>query len=137
MWRTAKTYWVWTESGIVPHPEEREVDEPIYETYRKSCPRSWVEKGYVREATTQEVNSRLTITNVKGKKFDADQFKNGQYMISEGFAFYAPGIGYLAFNDSPFTPYIPCGGRKALEEILTAGGMTDYDTITFILENVS
>lgn len=47
----AKTYFVWTEKGIIPHPEERQIGQQVYEYYCTCCPRSWVEKGYVVDST--------------------------------------------------------------------------------------
>lgn len=48
--------WVWTEltespRGIkYPASEIRQNGGTVWENYRTSCPLSWVEKGYVREA---------------------------------------------------------------------------------------
>ena len=55
--KMAKTYWVWTElteslRGIeYPAHEERKAGQPVWEYYLYSCPRTWVEKGYVKDAT--------------------------------------------------------------------------------------
>ncbi len=56
--RSAETYWVWTpltESlrGI-RFTEERKAGEPIFKHYLTLCPASWIEKGYVMDAS--EVN---------------------------------------------------------------------------------
>ncbi|AFM42932.1 hypothetical protein Desaci_4069 [Desulfosporosinus acidiphilus SJ4] len=81
--------------------------------------------------TTKELNSKLQIVHVKGKRFKCPE---GYRKIESGFAFFVPGLGYLAFNDSKYIPYMPLGGRKALESILKAGGMLNYDDIIFIRE---
>lgn len=52
---TPNHQWVWTElteslRGIrYPNMDIRKAGQPIHEHYRTCCPRSWVEKGYVRE----------------------------------------------------------------------------------------
>lgn len=87
--------------------------------------------------TTQQINEKLQIVNIKGKKFKADPkvVQNGYYYYSKNiYAFYVAGLGYLAFQDDPYTPYCPCGGRKALQSIIDAGGMLEYSTITWIQE---
>jgi len=40
--------------------------------------------------------------------------------------------GFVGFKDSPYTPYFPGGGKKALEEILNSGGFTNEDNLVFI-----
>lgn len=47
--KIAETYWVWTELTENLKPECK-AGEPIWEFYRKTCPASWVAKGYVKEA---------------------------------------------------------------------------------------
>jgi hypothetical protein len=79
--------------------------------------------------TTQEINSKLQIVNIKGKRFSSPL---GYYEITKGFALYVPELGYLAFQDCPDCPYSP--SRKALKEILEAGGMVHYDTIIWLKE---
>lgn len=81
--------------------------------------------------TTQEINSKLQIVNVTGKRFVAI---SGSYRVGKGYAFYVPELGYLTFKDSPHVPYIPCGGLATLQSILDTGGMVNYDTITFVNE---
>ena len=84
--------------------------------------------------TTQEINESLKVVNIKGKCFKADPkvFKDGYYKVSQGFALYSPFLGYMAFKDSPFVPYAPAGGRKALQSILDAGGMVDFSLNVWI-----
>jgi hypothetical protein len=52
--QTKKGYvWAWTDKAEERSKEieiyDRKAGEPIYEHYRKSCPRSWVLKGYVEQ----------------------------------------------------------------------------------------
>ena len=80
--------------------------------------------------TTLEINENLKIVNVKDKLFKC---LGGYTQITKGFAFHVAGLGYLAFKgDGIDTPYIPCGGKKALREILEAGGLTNYDNVVWI-----
>ena len=81
--------------------------------------------------TTEEINSKLQIVSVKGKRFKCPE---GYRQFERSFAFFVPGLGYLAFKDSEYIPYMPIGGRRALESILEAGGMLNYDNILFIQE---
>ncbi|AFM40470.1 hypothetical protein Desaci_1453 [Desulfosporosinus acidiphilus SJ4] len=81
--------------------------------------------------TTEELNAKLQIVSMKGKRFKCP---GGYCEFDRGFAFFVPGLGYLAFTDSKEIPYMPQGGREALESILEAGGMLDYETIIFIQE---
>jgi hypothetical protein len=50
-------HWVWTEIGSKHwdeirqgQHEPRKADTPVYDHYRYTVPKSWVEQGYVREA---------------------------------------------------------------------------------------
>ena len=53
MFKAAKTEWVWTELTESLHPD-RKAGEPVYDHYRKTVHRSWVEKGYVVDASEIE-----------------------------------------------------------------------------------
>ena len=39
--------------------------------------------------------------------------------------------GYLSFDG--LVPYMPVGGKKALESILNQGGLTDYDNVKWLI----
>lgn len=51
-----------------------------------------------------------------------------------GWGLYIEGKGFLKFkhDTTSYVPYSPCGGRKALESILEAGGLLNYNEIEFI-----
>lgn len=76
----------------------------------------------------EEITSQLKIKSVKGLKFGTDK----AYCMPKGLALYHSELGFIClgninkeFNIS--IPYVPCGGRRALNEILEAGGLTDYN----------
>lgn len=56
----SKTHWVYTEAGIAESlekgvsPDRRQVGQPIEREDVTRCPKFWIEKGYVREATPEE-----------------------------------------------------------------------------------
>lgn len=57
--------------------------------------------------------------------------------IANGYAFYEEGKGWLAYSHDRdrfgiLIPYIPCGGRKALQAILDAGGFTTMDGMEYV-----
>ena len=80
-----------------------------------------------------DINKNLKIVNVKGKRFEVPGV--GYTEINKGFAFYVPELGYLKFEcDEDNVPYIPCGGKKALEEIIKAGGFTSFDEMEWVQE---
>ena len=63
-------------------------------------------------------------------------FKNICKVVS-GYALYEPGKGYIAYSYTRdkfgiLTPYIPNGGRKALQSIISAGGFTSLDGIEYV-----
>lgn len=70
---------------------------------------------------------KLEIVNIKGLKFEGE---NGYYMASKTSWAFKTKHGYLS-NDGVF-PYVPAGGKKALQSILDCGGYISYDGITFI-----
>lgn len=86
--------------------------------------------------TTQEINNKLQIVNVKGKRFSCPY---GYYEIDKGFAFCVPELGYLAFNTDysnthGYMPYTPLGGRKALKEIVSSGGLINFNNVIWVKE---
>lgn len=77
----------------------------------------------------------LTIKKIKDAKF----YNAAGNIAKEpnGWAFYEEGKGWLAFSHDRdcfgiLTPYIPCGGRKALQAILDAGGFTTMDGMEYV-----
>jgi len=69
----------------------------------------------------------LTITNIKGLKFAG---KDGYYMASKNTYAFLTEKGF--YSDDGIYPYVPGGGKKALQQILDCGGFTDYDNVKFI-----
>ncbi len=82
-----------------------------------------------RDKTTKQLNAKLQIVRLDGLKFKAPLGTAS----TRGWGLYIEGKGYLKFkHDNDYVPYAPCGGRKALESILAAGGLLNYDCIEFI-----
>lgn len=57
--------------------------------------------------------------------------------IVTGWALYEPGKGYYAFSSDRdrfgiLSPYIPRGGKKALQDIIDAGGFLSLDEMEFV-----
>lgn len=57
--------------------------------------------------------------------------------IVTGWALYEPGKGYYAFSSfrdqfGILAPYIPQGGKKALQSIINAGGFASMDGMEFV-----
>lgn len=60
--------------------------------------------------------------------------------IANGYALYEEGKGWIAFSYDRdrygiLIPYIPCGGRKALQAILDAGGFVTMDGMEYVTTN--
>lgn len=54
-------------------------------------------------------------------------------------ALYEEGKGYIAFSSDReefgiLSPYIPCGGKRALQSILDAGGFCSFDGMEYVQE---
>ena len=65
----------------------------------------------------------MVIKRLKGAKFGTDRIAR----VVTGYALYEEGKGYIAFSSDRdefgiLAPYIPCGGKRALQSILDAGG---------------
>lgn len=59
--------------------------------------------------------------------------------VVTGWALYEAGKGYVAFSSDRdqygiLVPYTPCGGRKALQSILDAGGFLAFDGMEYVQE---
>jgi hypothetical protein len=70
----------------------------------------------------------MIIKSVKNFKFK-DAF--GIFVYEGGLALYEEGKGFVSL-DGGKTPYIPCGGRKALKAILASGFYGEIDYIKSI-----
>lgn len=72
------------------------------------------------------------------KRLKNAEFGNKKiWEVVTGWALYEEGKGYVAFTSDRdkygiLTPYIPVGGKKALQSILDAGGFTNLDGIEFV-----
>ncbi|AVM69730.1 hypothetical protein C3V36_11065 [Lachnospiraceae bacterium oral taxon 500] len=77
----------------------------------------------------------MEIRRLKNAKFGTKRIA----IIVTGWAFYVEGKGYLAFSNSVdrygiIVPYIPQGGKLALQAILNGGGFTNFDGIEYVKE---
>lgn len=85
--------------------------------------------------TNTTITKGLEIIKLKDLKFG----NKLAYTVPTGFALRHKELGFLSFAadniDAKYgvkVPYIPVGGKKALQSILDAGGLTDYDGIDWI-----
>ena len=77
--------------------------------------------------TTKQINAGLQIVKLKGQKF---RTING-YCKPTGYTFYHADLGYITLDNDDY-PYIPCGGKKALQKILSDGGLLDYTNVKWL-----
>lgn len=59
------------------------------------------------------------------------------YQLVTGWALYEPGRGYYAFSNARdrfgiLPPYVPIGGKKALQAIIDDGGFVSLDGMEFV-----
>lgn len=77
----------------------------------------------------------MEIKRLKDAKFGNSRV----YIKVTGYALYEEGKGYIAFSSDRdrfgiLVPYTPCGGKKALQSILDAGGFVSFDGIEYVQE---
>ena len=77
----------------------------------------------------------MQIKRVKGAKFGTKQISR----VVTGYALYEEGKGYIAFSSDRdkygiLTPYIPAGGKKALQAIIDAGGFVSFNGMEYVQE---
>ena len=77
----------------------------------------------------------MKIKRLKSAKFG---FKKIWVEVT-GYALYEEGKGYIAFSSERdkfgiLAPYVPCGGKKALQAILDAGGFCSFDGMEYVQE---
>lgn len=53
--------------------------------------------------------------------------------VVTGWALYEPGKGWVAFS-ADRDAYIPCGGKRALQSILDAGGFCSFEGMEYVQE---
>ena len=56
----------------------------------------------------------------------------GGYIQPKGRYVLKDARGFVGFKNNPYTPYLPGGGKKALEALLEGGGFTNEDDLVFI-----
>lgn len=77
----------------------------------------------------------MIIKRLRNTKFGTKRL----YTVVTGWALYEEGKGYVAFSNARdefgiLIPYIPCGGRRALQAILDAGGFTSFEGMEYVKE---
>ena len=75
----------------------------------------------------------MEIKRLKNTKFGTNKIAR----VVTGWALYEAGKGWIAFSHDQFgilVPYVPCGGKKALQSILDAGGFVSFDGIEYVTE---
>lgn len=80
----------------------------------------------MRTKETIEINKKLEIVKLGTQKFKTI----GGYYQPTGYAFRHRELGFFAFKGD--YPYIPRGGKQALQEILDAGGFLSFDNCKWI-----
>ncbi|WP_374018981.1 3-isopropylmalate dehydratase [Paenibacillus thiaminolyticus] len=76
------------------------------------------------------LNNGLKIVKLKDTRFEMAS-KLGYYKVN-GFALLHPQLGYASFDGEK--PYIPRGGKRALEAIQDAGGFVGFDGMHWVHE---
>lgn len=69
----------------------------------------------------------LQIKKVNGLKWKIED----RYCTIDGFSLYEDSKGYMSFKHDGI-PYVPTGGKKALQRIIDDGGLTSYDNVVWI-----
>lgn len=77
----------------------------------------------------------MEIKRLKNTKFGTNKIAR----VVTGWALYEAGKGWIAFSSDRdqlgiLVPYIPCGGKKALQSILDAGGFVGFDGMEYVTE---
>jgi hypothetical protein len=77
----------------------------------------------------------MQIKRLKNAKFGTEKIAR----VVSGWAFYENGKGWVAFSNDRdeygiLVPYIPCGGRRALQAILDAGGFAGFVGMEYVQE---
>lgn len=77
----------------------------------------------------------MEIKRLKNTKFGTSKIAR----VVTGWALYEAGKGWIAFSSDRdqfgiLVPCIPCGGKKALQSILDAGGFVSFDGMEYVTE---
>nr|DAL02842.1 MAG TPA: DNA mismatch repair protein [Caudoviricetes sp.] len=82
-----------------------------------------------RTPETIEMNARLQLVRLDDFEFDTPK---GRASV-RGWGLLIPEMGFVKFKiDDDGLPYTPCGGKKALQSIIDAGGFVDYNDLEFV-----
>lgn len=77
----------------------------------------------------------MIIKRLRNAKFGTNKL----HVVVTGWALYEEGKGYIAFSCDRdqygiLVPYIPCGGKRALQSILDAGGFCSFEGMEYVQE---
>ena len=77
----------------------------------------------------------MVIKRIKNAEFGNKKI----WKVVTGWALYEEGKGYVAYSHDRdefgiLIPYIPCGGKRALQAILDAGGFTSFEGMECVKE---
>ncbi|MWV44948.1 hypothetical protein GRF59_15100 [Paenibacillus sp. HJL G12] len=87
--------------------------------------------NHERTDETKAINAALKIVKLSNQKFIVP----GGYIIPKGYTLYHPTFGYFGFKGDG-KPYTPAGGKKALQSILTEGGLLDFTDSVWWMEKI-
>ncbi|MFW5434337.1 3-isopropylmalate dehydratase [Paenibacillus apiarius] len=76
------------------------------------------------------INNELKIVRLKDTRFKMRSMLG--YLKINGYTFQHPQLGYVSFDGE--VPYVPRGGKKALQSILDAGGFLGFDGMHWVQE---
>lgn len=77
----------------------------------------------------------MQIKRLKNPRFGTKKISR----VVSGWGLYEPGKGWVAFSSERdqygiLIPYVPCGGKKALQCILDAGGFCSFEGMEYVQE---
>ena len=72
----------------------------------------------------------MEIVRIRSERFFNPSI--GGYTQPKGAYCFKDSRGFVGFKDRPYTPYIPGGGKKALQSILDDGGFINENDLVFI-----
>lgn len=79
----------------------------------------------------KQLNAQLQIKYITHATFRSPSGKEESLYAAH--VFYIEGKGYVKFKNNPSpVPYAPMGGKRALQDILEAGGFLSYTGIEFV-----
>lgn len=104
-------------------------------TLANEVPEAFREAKEALVASWVDSDIRAREAMLKSAKFGTDRIAR----VVTGYALYEEGKGYIAFSSDRdefgiLVPYIPCGGKRALQSILDAGGFCSFDGMEYVQE---